>query len=377
MRKIAFGALATFCAFAASAAETVPEVAGVATIPDAMQRVYVADPVLPHMVDGRIYVLDGATLELRGMLEAGFAGMMVAAPEKHRVYVASTFFERLTRGKRTDVIQVFDDRTLKVLDEIPVPDVRAQALPYRSLMQPSRDGAFLFVQNTTPASSVTVVDVAAKTQFETAESGCYGIYPALRNAMRFATLCGDGTIGTYTIADDHRSARRAASAKLFDPQNDALFSHAERDNDGYVFVSYSGRVVRISMDGDTAALLDSADVAGAAKGWAPGGFQPFAFDAKAGVVYILMHPNAAEGSHKNPSAEIWSYDVRNKHLLARSPAANFTSLTISPSDPLALFAINTVESKIVRLAVDAKTRGVSPVREIKLGETAALIEVPQ
>ena len=90
-----------------------------------------------------------------------------------------------------------------------------------------------------------------------------------------------------------------------------------------------------------------------------------------------MHDNAKEGSHKNPSAEIWTYDLRAKRLLARSPAANFTSITLAASDPLVLFAINTVDSKVVRLVVDPQSNAITPTGEIKLGETAALIEAPR
>ena len=265
-------------------------------------------------------MLDGANLAFKGMLESGFAGMMVAAPRRNKVYVATTFYERLTRGKRTDVIQVFDDRTLKVVDEIPIPSVRAQALTYRNLFQPSSNGELLFVQNATPATSFTVVDLNTKSQFETPDAGCYGIYPALTNPLRFATLCGDGTAVTYTIASDRRSALRKAGPQFFEPQADALFSHAERDHDAYVFLSYKGELVRVSVEGETAAMLDMVVVALRELGaWAPGGYQPFAFDANKGVAYILMHDNAKEGSHKNPSAEIWTYDLRAKRLLARSP----------------------------------------------------------
>ncbi|HPG04518.1 MAG TPA: hypothetical protein PLB34_15700, partial [Rhodoblastus sp.] len=35
-----------------------PEQITVARVPARMKRVYVMDPVLPHMVDGRVYVLD-------------------------------------------------------------------------------------------------------------------------------------------------------------------------------------------------------------------------------------------------------------------------------------------------------------------------------
>jgi methylamine dehydrogenase heavy chain len=360
------------------AAEFKPETASSVTIPAAMNRVYVVDPALPHMVDGRVYVLDAADLSVKGMLEAGFAGMMVAAPEKHRVYVATTFFERLTRGKRTDVIQVFDDQTLKVVDEIPITTHRAQALSYRNLFQPSSDGKFLFVQDATPATSVSVVDIASKHELEVATPGCYGIYPALTRQLRFATLCGDGTIGTYTISANLRSSERKTSAKIFDATADPLFIHAERDQDGYVFLSFKGKLLRSSVDGETATINETLDVISSdATDWAPGGYQPFTFDPKSGVAYLLMHSGNKEGAHKDPSGEIWAYDVRAKRLLARSPAANLTSLTLSAVDPTLLFGINTIDNKIERFSVDPQTRRIAPVGEIKLGETAGLIEAPQ
>ena len=138
--------------------------------------------------------------------------------------------------------------------------------------------------------------------------GCYGIYPAIANPLRFATLCGDGTASTYTISADRRSATPKSGTKFFEPEKDALYTHAERDRDAYVFLSYGGKLVRVAVDGETVQPLDSAQIATGEPGWAPGGLQPFAFDASRGVAYVLMHPNAVEGSHKNPSAEIWAYD---------------------------------------------------------------------
>jgi methylamine dehydrogenase heavy chain len=359
------------------AAEFKPETAGTSTIPAAMSRVYVADAVLPHMVDGRVYVLDAADLSLKGMLESGFAGMMLAASDQHRVYVATSFFERLTHGKRTDVIQVFDDQTLKVIDEIPIPTRRAQALGYRSLMARSSDGKTLLIQNATPATSVNLVDLASKRQFEIAAPGCYGIYPALTKPLRFSTLCGDGTIGTYTIAANLRSSQRKASAKLFDADADPLFIHAERDADNMIFLSFKGRLLRIALEAEAATVIETLDILPqGSTDWAPGGYQPFTVDAGAGIAYVLMHQGTEEGGHKNPSAEIWAYDLRAKRLLARSPAANLTSLTLSASDPTRLFAINPVDGKIERFNIDPQTRAITQAGDIKLGETAALIEAP-
>ncbi|MCA1454328.1 hypothetical protein I6F35_14035 [Bradyrhizobium sp. BRP22] len=383
MRTFAFRRLQCACAVLllsapATAAEFKSESAGTTTIPAAMHRVYVLDAALPHIVDGRIYVLDAADLSLKGMLEAGFAGMMLAAPDRRRIYVATTFYERLTRGKRIDVVQVFDDQTLKVIDEIPIPTRRAQALSYRSLFQRSSDGNVLFIQNATPATSISVVDTASKRQLETPAPGCYGIYPAPTKPLRFSTLCGDGTIGTYTMSSNFQSSERKTSAKLFDTGADPLFIHAERDQDGYVFLSFKGKLLRASLDGESATITETLDIIPPdAADWAPGGYQPFAVDPKSGMAYILMHPGNKDGDHKNPSAEIWAYDLRGKRLVARSRAANLTSLTLSAVDPALLFGINPVDLTIERFTIDASSHQISRAGQIRLGETAALVEAPR
>ena len=364
-------------AHTARAEDLKPEQITVARVPADMPRLYVMDPALPHMVDGRVYTLDARNLSLKGMMESGFAGMMAAAPDKKRVYVAASFYERLTRGARTDVIQVYDDETLKVVDEIPVPTLRAQALPYRNLFRLNSDGSMIFMQNATPATSVTVVDIASKKNFEAQGPGCYGIYPALANPLRFATLCGDGTATTYTISADRAAARLKSSDKFFDPQNDPLYTHAEGVRDGYMFLTYSGKFMRLAVDGDTVSAQASGDATEGQQGWAPGGYQPFTVDAQAGVAYVLMHDKAVEGSHKAPSVEIWAYDLNAKKLLARSPAVGLIGVTLAPSNPNVLFAIDGVANKIVRLAVDPQSHAITPAGEIKLGETAALIEAPR
>lgn len=372
MRRSAIFLAALLCAGAVAAQELKPEKIEQLALGD-FPRVYVADPALPHMIDGRIYVLD-TDMNLKGMLEAGFAGMLLPVPARRKVYVPATFYERGTRGKRTDVIQIFDDRTLTVVDEIPIAPTRAQALTYRNLFRASADGSLLFLQNATPATSINVVDVASRRQTEVQAPGCYGIYPALKDASRFSTLCGTGTVGTFTLNAARDAATRKTSGRLFDAGADPWFTHAERDAEAYLFLSYKGRLSRVSLEGETASVLDTADLGAQAQGWAPSGFQPFALDAKNGIVYVLMHGEAFEGSHKNPSAEIWSYDLKAKKLLARSPVAGLTSITVSPVDPTILFAINLIESKVQRLSVDPATRKIAPAREIKLGETAALVE---
>ncbi len=84
------------------------------------------------------------------------------------------------------------------------------------------------------------------------------------------------------------------------------------------------------------------------------------------------------GSPSTPTkARCVAYDLRARKVVARSPVAGLIGITLAASSPSVLFAIDGVANKIVRLAVDAQSRAVSPAGEIKLGETAALIEAPQ
>ena len=90
-----------------------------------------------------------------------------------------------------------------------------------------------------------------------------------------------------------------------------------------------------------------------------------------------MHDKAVEGSHKAPSVEVWAYDLAAQKVLARSPVAGLIGVTIATSDGSVLYGIDGVANRIVRLAVDPQSRAVTPAGEIKLGETAALIEASQ
>ena len=72
--------------------------------------------------------------------------------------------------------------------------------------------------------------------------------------------------------------------------------------------------------------------------------------------------------------KFWSHDLRPGEIAGafrwRRPHLHHRQ----PVDPTILFAINLVESKVQRLSVDPATWKVTPAKEIKLGETAALIE---
>ena len=75
---------------------------------------------------------------------------------------------------------------------------RMQVVPQKAALQVTRDGAFAFVFNFTPGSSVTVVDLARRAVVnEIAVPGCMLTYPMADTG--FVTLCGDGSLQAFEL----------------------------------------------------------------------------------------------------------------------------------------------------------------------------------
>ena len=342
----------------------------VTTLPaiTAKNRVYVLDIAINHIADGKLHVVDADKMAYLGVIGTGFAGQIIQSADGKELIVATGYLSRGQRGERTDIIEVWDADTLTFKHEIPIPNKRAQALNYEGLLRLSADGRWLFLQNATPATSVTVVDMQArKTVGEVAMPGCWAVYPAASKPNRFASLCGDGTIATVTLDDGGNVASRSTTQKVFDPDEDAWFMSGEQEGDLYHFVSFKGKLITVDVSGDTAtaeapwSLVPAAD---RKKGWRPGGYQPIAVHG--GRLYVAMHPGGAEGSHKNPAAEVWAFDLAKKRRLARMPGRNAVALETS-SDGSMLYALDPLKTEVVVYdRLGPKPR----VRSMQVGETA-------
>ena len=296
-------------------------------------RLYLNDAAFPHIIDGKLLIIDGASLKLEGMVGTAYVAHTALSPDRSEIYVATTYYARLNRGERFDQIDVYDALTLKLKTEIALPGKRALALAYKGLIRSSANGRFIFVQNATPASSVSIVDRSAgKFVTEVATPGCWAIYTPASVSDRFSSLCGDGTMLTVVLDDKGNVVGRKKSAAFFDPDDDALFVSGERVGDRYYFASFKGHLQPVDIGGDVAlaaprwSLLAAADAKGR---WRPGGYQLMAVHEQSGMLYVGMHKNGAEGSHKNPADEIWAYDLASGKRIARSPAAGTTTLAVT------------------------------------------------
>ena len=132
------------------------------------------------------------------------------------------------------------------------------------------------------------------------------------------------------------------------------------------------------MSGSISASLRRLDaVAGGwLEGWRPSGYQTHAYVPTTGTLFVLMHPKGAEGSHKNPAEEIWTYDVKAKRLLSRSPTKTAYAVAASDAASPVVYAIDLGESKLHRYTSDpANGFKLTPAGEAKAGETPTLIEM--
>ncbi|CAM5786034.1 amine dehydrogenase large subunit [Castellaniella caeni] len=312
---------------------------------DPAQRVYVMDAVFMHLTDSRLNQFDRKTGKFLGMIPTSFNGLAQVSKDGKNIYVATTYYERVTRGERTDTVEIWDNSTLSFVKEIVVPPKKAGALNYDGMFRQTNDGRFILLQNATPAASVTVVD-AQKRAFVneiTATAGCWSIIPVPGAPRSFSTICGDGALLTVTLGDDGKVASQNRSQPMFPVKDDPIFITPGLLSDRMVFVSFYGNVytAKPTKDGmsfePTWSLLDQEDKA---KNWVPGGYNLLAVEPKSQRLYIFMHPDGKEGSHKNPAAEIWVYDLKTKQRVARIPGQDALSMSVIPGKHPQLLTID-------------------------------------
>lgn len=315
-------------------------------------RLYVADYALAHGVDAKIHVMDGDTFRILGQLSNGSFGVFTVSADGKTLYNATSFYSRGDHGTRTEVLEFYDPQSLLPTGEVILPLSRAQSNGVNALMAESAGGKYLFLQDATPATSVTIVDLAARKLLTTIPTaGCYGIYPSVLEPGRFSALCGDGSV--LTVGFDgagHETARRR-SAVLFDPVADPLFLNGIPSDKTTLFLTFLGNVHDIDMSGPVATQAAPWSITASvprAGSWRPGGVQPFAYAPSTGALYVGMHPEGHEGSHKDGAKEIWKVDMARRTVVARHAADSVIALQVSREAVPVLFTVNGDSGSLTR-----------------------------
>jgi methylamine dehydrogenase heavy chain len=259
------------------------------------------------------------TREVKGQLQAHDSATLLVPDKRPELYVADTVWSRGSRGTRTDFITVYDTHTLNPIGEIVLPGAkRALITAMEGLIAFTDDQRMALVFNFTPASSVTVVDLLKRQVLGEVEvPGCSLVYPS--GTRGFSTLCSSGTMLTVRL-DANGAVAGRSETKPFNPlDTDPLFTASAVVGGVRYFPSLHGRVQPIDMRGDEVKVLPdwplvpAADQAGE---WRPSGWEIVAGDDQK-LLYVLMQPQAQEGTHKDPATEVWVYNTATKARVKR------------------------------------------------------------
>ena len=335
MRRVGWLAVGAACALAlpAARAELPVEAPGhTAVLPSPTQSHWI---VVSDFVLQRSAFVDLDAGAFLGMISTGYGVQEAAFPRSRaEFYLPETYFSRGTRGVRSDVVTVYDETTLSPLAEIALPPKRATNTLATGNVALSDDDRFLAVFNMTPATSLSIVDVAARAFVgEVATPGCSLVYAT--GPRSFAMLCADGALLHVSLGEDGRPARLERSAPFFDPERDPVTEKAARAGARWFFVSFEGHVHAVDFGGGAPrfeAPWSLVDDALRAEGWRIGGSQLLALHAPSGRLFALMHQGGPD-SHKDHATEIWVYDLGARARVQRIPARHpgFEILGESPA----------------------------------------------
>ncbi len=262
-------------------------------------------------MDSKVLLIDTDTGRMLGQMSTGgYRNAVEIAPDFSHIYSPETYYPRVTRGDREEVITIYETTGLTAVDEVLIPPKRATGAALRGYSGMSDDGRFVYVANMTPAMSVTVADMQRR-EFvgETPTSGCMIILPT--GDRSFAMICGDGTAMHVTLNDAGEVIDKSKTAPFFDADADPVTEKTARIGNTWYLVSFNGRVYPLKQqDGELSAeaswsLLSEAEHAA---GWRPGGQQFVGAHEASGRLFVIVN-QGGDDSHKRAGNTIWIYDV--------------------------------------------------------------------
>jgi methylamine dehydrogenase heavy chain len=271
-------------------------------------------------------IFDGDNGKMEGNIPAGYVPNLAIAPDNSQFYVSETYWNHGARGKREDLVSIYDAKTLNIVKEI--------TLPGRALVSKkqnfdiSASGSRAYVYLMMPVSSVVWVDLKKQQVGGTVEiPGCALVFPW--GEQGFSSLCGDGSLASAVVPASG-PAKITHTKPFFDAGNDPIFDNGfvDRATGKAIFVSYTGLVYEAKLSADTTvnppwSIQKAAGYTAAGTGvqelaWRPGGSEMAAYHKSSGKLFVLMHPGNY-WTHKHGGTEVWVLDTKNHALVSRFP----------------------------------------------------------
>lgn len=299
---------------------------------------YVDEISFANMFGGKIILMDVAETRpakrIKAMADKALIGNFTQARSRNEFYIMETFHERGARGKRTDVLAIYDKTTFNIVKELiwdETGTVRVQALPERYSMTLTADERFLLVSNFSPAASFTVVDLDTREIVTTIGTpGCVLTYPTGKNGV--SSLCNNGGLLSTVLDNNGYMQAQYQIAPFFDTDKTPIYERPAIVDGIAYFPGFAGLVHAIDLRGDVAAHLETWSLVSAQErrqNWRPSGLALIDTDEQ-GLVYLLMNPGGHDGSQTHGSEHVWVFDMAAKQRLRAIDLPNFgISLALS------------------------------------------------
>jgi len=306
-----------------------------------------------HMGDGKVYVIDTAAdtlaTQVKGTFNVSLIGNIAQSPKRGEIYATETFHSRGSRGDRMDVLTIFDTRTLAPKGEVILPTgKRFMGMPERYALLTMDNDRWLGVANFSPATSVSLVDLdTRKIIGEVPTPGCVLVYPTGKRG--FSSLCADGRFLSTELAADGSVAKQTRTDVFFNSDTSPIFERPAVIGNTAYFPSVAGLVFPVDISGPVAKvgepwnLVPEAERAGK---WAPSGIGLIDKDDQ-GRFYIIMHPDAKDGSYQGGGPEVWVYDPAAKKRVQRIKLKSWgLSLAVSRGENPVLMVVNPADMSL-------------------------------
>lgn len=324
-------------------------------------------------------LLDADSGKILAGVPMNFDANLVIAPDHGHIYVTETLWSEHTRGTREDLFTTYDASTLDIVHEAPLPP-RALTVFKAQDLALSASGRTAYVFNLTPATSVSVVDVASGHVLQKIDTpGCGLIYPWQDGG--FSSLCGNGTL--LNIALPASGAPTVThSAAFFNAKADPVYESSLVDvvSGHALFITFTGKVFPVTLGpapviGTPWSLQEAAGQKAATTGvqelaWRPGGYQVASWHKASGRLFVLMHPGTY-WTQKTPGSEVWVFDMAKHTLLRRIPLKNPAKGIAVSQDAAPLLYATTAEGELAVINADTGEE----VRSVKLNGGGPLLVV--
>ncbi len=307
-----------------------------------------------HMGDGKVYVIDTAaeTLaeQVKGTFNVSLIGNIAQSPKRGEIYATETFHSRGSRGDRLDVLTIFDRQTLAPKGEVILPDRQAlhghAAALCRCCRWTTTAGWASPISARRPRSPWWTSTPARSSGRYRPRSVCWPIPPA----------SGASAPCAPTVAFSARNWRRTAAwpgrpapTSFFNSDTSPIFERPAVIGGTAYFPTIAGLVYPVDISGSVAKVGEAWNLvpeSERAQKWAPAGIGLIDRDDQ-GRFYIIMHPDAVDGSYQGGGPEVWVFDAAAKKRVQRIALKSWgLSLAVSRGENPVLMVVNPADMSL-------------------------------